>query len=146
MPILASTQPLTYSLTIAGTRIEFQIQRNGGGNPPARVEIRKKIVLPQRGMNDNRNQQMVILLTHSLIHSLTHSLTCKASTIPSPDDNSTRISQDVEGHSEYPGERENERVRRQGAVQLANAIITSNSQGSYSLTHSLTHSLTPSFK
>lgn len=58
-----ATQLLTYSLTIAGTRIEFQIQRNGGGNPPARVEIRKKIVLPQRGLNDNRNQQMVITLT-----------------------------------------------------------------------------------
>lgn len=57
-----ATQLLTYSLTIAGTRIEFQIQRNGG-NPPARVEIRKKIVLPQRGLNDNRNQQMVITLT-----------------------------------------------------------------------------------
>ena len=69
---------------------------------------------------------------------MTHSLTYKASSIPSPDDNSTRISQEVEGHSEYPGERENERVRRQGAVQLANAIITSNSQGSHFL---LTHSL-----
>ena len=86
------TESLTHSLThsLAGTRIQFQFQRNGGGNPgnpgipgipgnqPAKVEIRRKIILPPRGnvlQPDNKIQQQVHSLTHSLTHLLTYLLT-----------------------------------------------------------------------